>query len=231
MSKSNRPFLFDARTVLGLVVVAWIGLTAYLLFGPTTSNQGGSLMPAAAASETKKGSEKGPIALIETSMGPIKVRLFADKAPKTVENFVDLVDKEFYDGIIFHRVIKDFMVQTGDPTGTGRGGRTDKGLPRKALADEFHPALRHDRPGILSMANAGPNTGDTQFFITTVPTAWLDDKHAVFGEVIDGMDVLKKIEGVRTGAQDRPLDPPKILKIRMIEPKSDAGDSPEAKNP
>lgn len=230
MSDSNRPFLIDARTVLALVVVAWIGLTAYLLFAPTTSNPGGALMTvAAAASETKGDSEKGPIALIETSLGSIKIRLFADKAPKTVENFVDLVEKEFYDGIIFHRVIKDFMVQTGDPTGTGRGGRTDKGLPRKALADEFHPTLRHDRPGILSMANAGPNTGDTQFFITTVPTAWLDDKHAVFGVVIDGMDVLKKIEGVRTGAQDRPLNPPKILKIRMVEPKSDAGDSPNKK--
>lgn len=163
-----------------------------------------------------------PIVEIKTTEGTIRAKLFAKRAPKTTQNFIDLVEKKYYDGIIFHRVIKDFMLQTGDPTGTGRGGRTDKGLPAKRLQDEFHPELRHDKPGILSMANAGPNTGDTQFFITTVPTKWLDDKHAVFGEVISGMDVVQKIENTKTGAQDRPLEPPKMLEVRMVKPEKDA---------
>lgn len=156
-----------------------------------------------------------PIVEIETTKGTIVAELFADKAPKTVANFVDLVNKNYYDGIIFHRVIREFMVQTGDPTGTGRGGRTDKGLPAFKLQDEFHRDLRHNKPGIFSMANAGPNTGDTQIFITTVPCPWLDDKHAVFGAVTSGMDVVKAIEGVQTGPGDRPKDPPKIVKARI----------------
>jgi cyclophilin family peptidyl-prolyl cis-trans isomerase len=155
---------------------------------------------------------------IETSLGTIRARLFTDKAPETVANFVDLVRKNFYDGIIFHRVIPDFMIQTGDPGGDGRGGRTLKGLPAKFLADEFHPSLRHDRAGVLSMANSGPNTGDTQFFITTTATPHLDDRHAVFGQVLSGMDVVHKIANVPTGARNRPVDPPKILHTRMIEP-------------
>jgi cyclophilin family peptidyl-prolyl cis-trans isomerase len=161
------------------------------------------------------------LVVIETTLGTIKARLFTDKAPRTTENFVDLVNRQYYDGIIFHRVIKDFMVQTGDPTGTGRGGRTDKGLPAKRIADEFHPDLRHDKAGILSMANAGPNTGDSQFFITCVPTSWLDDKHAVFGEVVEGMDVVHAIQRVPTGANDRPLDPPKMTSVRIVEDQAD----------
>jgi peptidyl-prolyl cis-trans isomerase-like 1 len=156
-----------------------------------------------------------PIVEIETTKGTIVAELFADKAPQTVANFVDLVNQNYYDGIIFHRVIREFMVQTGDPTGTGRGGRRDKGLPPKKLMDEFHRDLRHDRPGIFSMANSGPNTGDSQIFITTVPCPWLDDKHAVFGAVTSGLDVVKAIEGVPTSAGDRPKDPPKIIKARI----------------
>jgi cyclophilin family peptidyl-prolyl cis-trans isomerase len=156
-----------------------------------------------------------PIVEIETTKGTIVAELFADKAPNTVANFVDLVNQNYYDGIIFHRVIREFMVQTGDPTGTGRGGRTDKGLPAKKIPDEFHRDLRHDKPGIFSMANAGPNTGDTQIFITTVPCPWLDDKHAVFGVVTSGLDVVKAIENVPTGPGDRPKDPPKIVKARI----------------
>jgi len=126
-------------------------------------------------------------AVLHTDKGDIKINLFEDKVPKTVNNFVFLSEAGYYDGVIFHRVIDDFMAQSGDPTGTGRGG------PGFTFADEFHKDLKHDKPGILSMANAGPNTNGSQFFITHVPTPWLDGKHSVFGEVVDGMDVLSSI--------------------------------------
>lgn len=119
-----------------------------------------------------------------TGKGLIKVRLFAQEAPETANNFVFLAREGYFDGTTFHRVIKDFMAQAGDPTGTGTGG------PGYRIPDEFHPDLKHDKPGILSMANAGPNTGGSQFFITHGPTPWLDGKHAVFGEVVDGMDIV-----------------------------------------
>ena len=122
-----------------------------------------------------------------TEKGPVKVRLFAEEAPETVNNFVFLARDGYFDGTTFHRVIPDFMVQGGDPTGTGTGG------PGYRIPDEFHPGLRHDRPGVLSMANAGPNTGGSQFFITHVATPWLDDRHAVFGEVVDGIEVVSAI--------------------------------------
>ena len=127
-------------------------------------------------------------AVLVTGKGTVRVRLFAAEAPETVNNFVSLARDGYYDGTTFHRVIKDFMVQGGDPTGSGAGG------PGYQIPDEFHPELRHDRPGVLSMANAGPNTGGSQFFITHVATPWLDDRHAVFGEVVDGMDVVNAIE-------------------------------------
>ena len=126
-------------------------------------------------------------ATIKTDKGDILIELFADKVPYTVNNFVFLAQEGFYDNTIFHRVIADFMVQGGDPTGTGRGG------PGFRFADEFHPSLRHDAPGILSMANAGPNTNGSQFFITHVKTPWLDNKHSVFGKVKSGMDVVLSI--------------------------------------
>jgi len=126
-------------------------------------------------------------ATFETEKGDIVVNLFADRTPRTVNNFVFLARQGFYDGTIFHRVIKDFMAQGGDPTGTGTGG------PGYRFADEFHPALRHGKPGILSMANAGPGTNGSQFFLTHVATPWLDNKHSVFGEVIKGLDVLLSI--------------------------------------
>ena len=127
-------------------------------------------------------------ATLETDKGDIKLALFADKAPQTVNNFVFLARQGFYDGTIFHRVIANFMAQGGDPTGTGRGG------PGYKFKDEFHPQLRHDKPGVLSMANAGPNTNGSQFFITHAPTPWLDGKHSVFGQVTEGMDVLMSIQ-------------------------------------
>ena len=129
-------------------------------------------------------SSKSYTATIKTDAGDIQLALAADKVPNTVNNFVFLARQGYYDGVIFHRVIKDFMAQTGDPTGTGTGG------PGYTFGDEFDPSLRHDGPGVLSMANAGPNTNGSQFFITHVATNWLDDKHSVFGHVSAGMDVV-----------------------------------------
>jgi cyclophilin family peptidyl-prolyl cis-trans isomerase len=131
--------------------------------------------------------QKQYVGRIETDAGTMSIQLFADKAPVTVNNFVFLAREGFYDGIIFHRVIKDFMVQGGDPTGTGSGG------PGYKFADEFHPQLVHDKAGTVSMANAGPNSNGSQFFITHVPTPWLDRKHSVFGHLVEGMDVLMAI--------------------------------------
>src|SRR5438128_558284 len=142
------------------------------------------------------------LAHFTTTEGNFTVRLFEAEAPATVANFVGLaegtrefvdpkngqrVKRPFYDGLVFHRVIEDFMIQGGDPLGTGTGG------PGYRFADEFHPSARHDKPGILSMANSGPNTNGSQFFVTLVPTPWLDNRHTVFGEVVDGMDVVQKI--------------------------------------
>ena len=124
---------------------------------------------------------------IKTNRGLIRFQLFTDEVPRTTQNFIDLTNKKFYDGIKFHRVIADFMIQTGDPTGTGCGG------PGYKFKDEFHKDLRHDGPGIVSMANAGPNTNGSQFFITHVATPWLDGHHSVFGKVIEGMDVVNAI--------------------------------------
>ena len=126
-------------------------------------------------------------ATIKTTRGTIKIKLFADKTPKTVANFVTLANKGFYNGLKFHRVIADFMIQTGCPEGTGRGG------PGYRFADEFHPELKHDGPGVLSMANAGPNTNGSQFFITHVACPHLDGKHSVFGRVTEGQDVVNAI--------------------------------------
>jgi cyclophilin family peptidyl-prolyl cis-trans isomerase len=134
-------------------------------------------------------------AILHTDKGDITLQLFADKTPKTVNNFVFLARQGFYDGTIFHRIIADFMVQGGDPTGTGRGG------PGYRFADEFHPSLKHDKPGMLSMANAGAGTNGSQFFITHVATPWLDNKHSVFGQVTAGMDVVNSIP---------PRDPQKV---------------------
>jgi cyclophilin family peptidyl-prolyl cis-trans isomerase len=122
-----------------------------------------------------------------TEKGTVRIRLFAEQAPETVNNFVFLAREGYFDGTTFHRVIEGFMAQGGDPTGTGTGG------PGFSIRDEFHPNLRHDKPGILSMANRGPNTGGSQFFITHAATPWLDDRHAVFGEVVEGMEVVNAL--------------------------------------
>ncbi len=122
-----------------------------------------------------------------TEKGTVRIRLFAEQAPETVNNFVFLAREGYFDGTTFHRVIEGFMAQGGDPTGTGTGG------PGYSIRDEFHPNLRHDKPGILSMANRGPNTGGSQFFITYAATPWLDDRHAIFGEVVEGMEVVNAL--------------------------------------
>jgi cyclophilin family peptidyl-prolyl cis-trans isomerase len=146
-----------------------------------------------------------------TNHGSFSVELFEDKAPKTTTNFVELAEKGFYDGVVFHRVIDGFMIQGGDPTGTGRGG------PGHKIADEFHPDLTHSGEGILSMANSGPNTGGSQFFITLDATPWLDRKHAVFGKVTAGMEVVQAIGKTPTGRGDRPLQDVVMESVRIVE--------------
>jgi cyclophilin family peptidyl-prolyl cis-trans isomerase len=141
-----------------------------------------------------------------TEKGTVKIRLFAEEAPETVNNFVFLAREGYFDGTTFHRVIEGFMAQGGDPTGTGTGG------PGYSIPDEFHPDLRHDRPGMLSMANRGPNTGGSQFFITHVATPWLDDRHAVFGEVVDGMEVVNAFR-----ERDPQQDPEPGDRIERVE--------------
>ena len=149
------------------------------------------------------------IAEMETTLGKIKIELFTKDAPYTVGNFVKLAQKGFYNGVIFHRVIPGFMIQCGDPTGTGRGG------PGYTIMDEFSPKLKHGKPGILSMANAGPDTGGSQFFITLAATPHLDNRHAIFGQVIEGQDVVKNIGDSPRDRSDRPTMPVKILSLKV----------------
>jgi peptidyl-prolyl cis-trans isomerase A (cyclophilin A) len=159
------------------------GLSLLIIAGCSGNNiTGGAIVN---INEEEKMTNK--IATIETDKGIIKIELYEDKAPITTKNFIDLTNKGFYDGLTFHRIIADFMVQGGDPNGDGTGG------PGYNIKDEFHPDLKHEI-GVLSMANSGPNTGGSQFFITTVETPWLDGKHAIFGKVVEGMDVVNKLE-------------------------------------
>ena len=150
-----------------------------------------------------------PTATFDTSLGKVKIELFADKMPITTQNFIKLAKSGFYDGLHFHRVINGFMIQGGDPLGQGTGG------PGFNFEDEFHPSLRHDALGILSMANAGPNTNGSQFFITLGPTPHLDRRHSVFGKVIDGLDVIKAIGVAKTDGQDKPLTPIVMNKVTI----------------
>jgi len=166
----------------------------------------------------------GTYAIFETSQGNIVVRLLEKEAPKTVENFIGLAEgtkefideksgkkqkKNYYDGLIFHRVIPKFMIQGGCPRGDGRGG------PGYTFGDEFHPSLRHSKAGKLSMANAGPGTNGSQFFITVAATPWLDNKHTIFGEVVEGQDVADKISNLPRDSSDRPRTPVTLQKVRI----------------
>jgi peptidyl-prolyl cis-trans isomerase A (cyclophilin A) len=181
------------------------------LAGPALAQKGAKLKP-------------GTYAHFDTNQGQFTVRLYEDMAPKTVQNFVGLAEgtkewtnprtnaktkKPFYDGLIFHRVIDGFMIQGGCPLGQGTGG------PGFRFEDEFHPKARHSKAGILSMANSGPNTNGSQFFITLGPTPHLDDKHSVFGEVVDGMDVVRKIGKVKKAPGDRPVEPVVINSVKI----------------
>ncbi|MFC1805112.1 peptidylprolyl isomerase [Candidatus Omnitrophota bacterium] len=174
------------RISIALVLVL---LTAGISFGLT--NQGGARV------------------ILETTQGKIEIKLMPDIAPKACENFTKLVEKGYYNGLIFHRVIKGFMIQGGDPTGTGRGGESVWGRP---FEDEVSPVAKFDSPGILAMANSGPNTNGSQFFITTAKTPWLNMKHTIFGEVVSGYEVVQAIENVEKDSSDKPLTPQKIIK-------------------
>jgi peptidylprolyl isomerase len=152
------------------------------------------------------------IVVLETNQGLIEIKLMPEVAPKACENFTKLVEKGYYNGSIFHRVIKDFMIQGGDPTGTGSGGESVWGKP---FEDEVSPVAKFESPGILAMANAGPNTNGSQFFITTAKTPWLNMRHTIFGEVVSGYDVVQKIENVETVGPDRPKEEQKIIKAYL----------------
>lgn len=185
------------RKTIALLMTLTLGIASFLNFLQATEE-----------SMTKN----RPTAEIETNMGTFEVALFPDIAPKASENFLTHAKDGYYNGVIFHRVIKGFMIQGGDPTGTGRGGQSIFGAP---FEDEVTDSAKFDRVGLLAMANAGPKTNGSQFFITTAATPWLNKKHTIFGEVVKGYDVIQKIEGTKTGPGDRPVEDVKILKITI----------------
>ncbi|RYO76192.1 hypothetical protein DL766_009020 [Monosporascus sp. MC13-8B] len=156
----------------------------------------------------------------QSTQGTITLELYTNHAPRTCKNFTTLCQRGYYDGVIFHRIIPNFMVQTGDPTGTGRGGTSIYG---DKFEDEIRADLRHTGAGVLSMANAGPDTNGSQFFLTLAPTPWLDGKHTIFGRVRSGMPVVKRMGLVRTGADDRPVEDVRILRARVLEEDEDVG--------
>ena len=201
------------------IVVKTMLLTLFLTVGLTN-------VSCADEKKSKKNEtlQPGLYAIFNTNKGVITCQLYEKEAPKTVANFAGLADgtkewtdpktgkkvkKNFYDGLIFHRVIPKFMIQGGDPEGTGRGG------PGYKFEDEFTSGMQFDKPGILAMANAGPNTNGSQFFITTVPTPWLNNKHTIFGQVVEGMDVIETIESVKKGPGDKPVEDVVIEKLEI----------------
>ncbi|KFG58799.1 peptidylprolyl isomerase domain-containing protein [Toxoplasma gondii RUB] len=204
--KKNRVYFFTADSQKeGLVDLRDV-------FNEKPSKEEQEALAPSASSAIAPSLRSGRTATIFTTMGDIFIRLFPQECPKTVENFCTHARNGYYDQCIFHRVIKGFMIQTGDPNGDGTGGESIWGGD---FEDEFHRALKHDRPFTVSMANAGPNTNGSQFFITTVPCSWLDNKHTVFGRVVQGMDVVTKIENVATNVEDKPKQDVKLLTIKV----------------
>ena len=189
-----------------MIIINKIKLILSLCFVVITITGCGLLKP----SQEQNTIPNNKYAIVDTNYGVFKVEL-ENKAPQTVANFIKLANEGFYNGTIFHRVIAGFMIQGGDPKGDGSGG------PGYTIKDEFNQALTHDKEGVVSMANAGPNTGGSQFFITLDKTSWLDGKHSVFGKVIEGMAVVKKIGSVKTDAKDKPLEPVIIKEIKIIQ--------------
>jgi len=214
--------------------VVWIYLVALILMTwsfqahsqETPTKASGKKEKSSTVSSKNKTKKGTPMyAIFETNKGNFKVKLFADKTPKTVENFVGLAEgtkeftdaktgkkttRPFYDGLIFHRVIPNFMVQGGCPLGTGTGD------PGYRFGDEFVPELKHDKPGKLSMANAGPGTNGSQFFITVAATPWLDNRHTIFGEVVEGYDIVEAISKVRTGPMDKPVENIVLKHVQIV---------------
>jgi cyclophilin family peptidyl-prolyl cis-trans isomerase len=178
-------------------------LFVFFIIGCKASNSNNNNNESKTMADSTATNDSILVATMKTNMGDIEIKLFENLTPKTVENFVGLAKKGYYNGVIFHRVIDQFMIQGGDPTGTGRGGQSIWG---KSFEDEIVPSLVFDKPGYLAMANAGPNTNGSQFFITVVPTPWLNGHHTIFGEVIGGMDVVYAISKVQTPKPgDKPL--------------------------
>lgn len=196
------------RNVLSFFTVVFIGL----FLSSCSSAPVKSALPAETPAPKGVPEMTKNTVVLETNQGTIEIKLMPDVAPKACENFKGLVEKGYYNGLIFHRVIKDFMIQGGDPTGTGAGGSSIWG---STFEDEFKKGVTFDRKGLLAMANAGPGTNGSQFFITTVPTPWLDGHHTIFGEVVSGYDVVQKIENTPTGPGDRPLQEQKIVKAYL----------------
>jgi len=192
--------------------IAILLVSLILISGCTQTTQPKSTsQPTNLNTATQISSMANPAATFETSMGTFKAEIFLDKVPITANNFITLAKKGFYNNLAFHRVIAGFMIQGGDPNGDGTGG------PGYEIKDEFHPQLKHNSKGILSMANAGPNTGGSQFFITLAPTSWLDGKHAVFGKVVEGMEVVDAIGKVETDpSDDRPLKSIVVKKVTIV---------------
>ena len=204
---SNQVRLSDSK-IYGVIPLAFT-IPFFKGFSKKAVNKSANQDTKLTINNTQK--KQNPVIEIQTTEGIIEITLKPDIAPKACENFIKLAEKKYYDGIIFHRVIKQFMIQGGDPKGTGTGGTSIWGHP---FEDEFNRSVVFDKPGILAMANSGPHTNGSQFFITTAATPWLNQRHTIFGEVTKGYDILKKIEATETDRMDRPKKEQKI--IRMV---------------
>ncbi|KAL1841496.1 hypothetical protein VTJ49DRAFT_6987 [Mycothermus thermophilus] len=220
MAASSNPLLQDSETRDPILVATGIGKVRFYMFtndeeisksSRDVQNEKPTILGGKKAAEAKKKAETGTAAVIHTTYGDIHIRLFPDAAPKAVENFVTHSRRGYYNGTIFHRVIRKFMIQGGDPLGDGTGGESIWG---KEFEDEFS-SLKHDKPYTVSMANAGPNTNGSQFFITTEKTPWLDNKHTIFGRAVQGLDVIHRIENVKT-YKEKPIEDIKIINIDIV---------------